>query len=573
MRRKRKKKENSTPKIKRSGSIKWCYLDRVTPQLRVNYKGEIEQGYVLEFYNSTTDKYWCVFASKEFYEEKEARRRKYSRGVLKRNSKEYIERGEAIKERARLNKEMQEKKRQKVAEKRAKITEEDRKKRADSYSKYICKKEGISSLKESKNYYRVRNSIRKYKTSKHNVDARERYYKNRKPLDISPDYSEIIADKQENGELVFNSKKAEIFVKQIKNQFTWKKTVINFTDSDGIERIAREAEDIIPYILNNKIDLSKGLYFSQYIHSNISRTNPAYSDNSDVGLYHEVRRYMRKRNCKVIFYVKHKDKKCVVLEYKKLNSFKNIIDWNRDVQVISKTPERMKTSKWNIERGGAWKNLKKLVSPEHAQKYRLQKYFINPLKNAGVVKSFVDLAVLEYGDRAAHGAINRFRKFNYNKCQSVLKGQSIKLILKKFPDLILNKTKTLEEFYGLLEDSLRESRFQHRLTCVVQSFISSIYENILKNTKIYEKLKPRKDDVLTHLKNIVTTNFNNNHNYIKSDKPTKQNSFSEVTFYKNISELKERARNIRNGGSKSVYEKYMTDRRLWHTYEKEVCEA
>ena len=555
-------------KIKKKGNILWFALQYAEPHCEISRNGEITDGYLLQFYSPKTCNEWNMFVEKDEYEKKEAKRRKYSRGVLDRSSREYKERGEQIEEQRRKARARKAEKRRLAKERRESVSEEKRKYYADVRERYLCKKLGITSLKESDEYYRHGNHIRRYKTKKHNVKARERYYKNRKPSNVSKDYSFIVSDKQEDGTLVFNSKKAETFAKQIELQFLWKKTTINFTDTNGLDRIAREPNDIVPLILENKVDLSKGLYFSQYIHMNISRTNPKYYTHDDIDLYHEVKRYMRK-GCKVIFYIKHKDQKQVIFDTDKLSLFKKVIDWNRDVRVISKYPIRIKSKRWNLERGGAWKDLSRLVSLEHAEKFKSETYFRKPLKDAGIVKSWVDLAAFERGDRAVHGTIRRFSKFSYDKCQKALKGETIKLILKKFPDLILNTTPSLEKFYSYIEDSLRTSRFQHRLTKVVQSFIAYIYETILKNTGVFKQLTTRKESAKDYLMYLRDTDYSENgHNYIQGNKnPT------PITFYSSITKLKERARNIRNGYEKDIYEKYMTDRRLWHAYEKDECEA
>lgn len=290
-----------------------------------------------------------------------------------------------------------------------------------------------------------------YKKNSRAEEQRNRRTVNKRPKNISKDYTNFIYNKytDKDGKIlrVLDQKRAEDLVWMLDYQFKIKFTILTFFIYGMEEALkANKIEDIKDYILQGKIDLSRGIYANQIHHVDLCRkTYPYLSGQSDEGMY-EVVKHKMKQNYYLICYLKttKNGRKTYVNTTNHLDLIWNKIDYDRMILLVKKEPQGKGSPCWNEDYDGRWLQLGKLTTREEAKDFETRNHVERPLQKLAYIKSQIDSDI-------AHNALvpqikletaednQIFHRFSYKRVNELLKTGEIIKIICKYHEHLINK--------------------------------------------------------------------------------------------------------------------------------------
>lgn len=305
-------------------------------------------------------------------------------------------------------------------------------------------------IEESGNFtgtYKKGFFIHRYKENSRAKEQSNRRKRNKRPDNISKDYTTFIYDlvkKDDKIIRILNKKRAEDLVWMLDYQFKIKFTKITFwVYGEDKPRVATKIEDIKDFILQGTIDLSRGLYAHQIHHVDICRkTRADFAGQSDKGMYNVIKNMMIKRGYYLICYFKGGKKKVYIFKIEDLTRLWKLIDFDRMTLLIEKRPEKEGERRWNAEYNGYWMVLGKLTTKEEARDFEIRNRVERPIRKISFIKSAMDEIAATNGSIDSDMNFLNFEllpydNFSYKRCNELLEtGELINIIDKNYGHLI-----------------------------------------------------------------------------------------------------------------------------------------
>lgn len=292
----------------------------------------------------------------------------------------------------------------------------------------------------------------KYKKNSRAADMKKSRDKNKRPANISVDYTEELFDLEypldKRGRKIRNSKpikkvynqdKAELLIFKLDYQTKIKYTVLHFFDVDGNEYETDNIDGIKDFVLNGTIDLSKGIYANQKHHLDISRNEVRFCNYSDIGCYNNAYNRMSKRDYMMIYYSKNTNEKKKIYSVYDLHKIKDEIDWDKKVLIVEKNPEKKNSSRWNDKYNGYWLMISKLSTPKQVDEFKVKHCVEKPIKNCVLIKTLIDFYAIEldFDKEVFDKKVKSYDTFSYKRCNKLLQtGKIMKNIAKYYSKYI-----------------------------------------------------------------------------------------------------------------------------------------
>jgi hypothetical protein len=210
------------------------------------------------------------------------------------------------------------------------------------------------------------------------------------PLNISKDYTSMMYDINEDKTLTFNKEKAKNLLWSLQYQFKIRFTNLTFYDKDNnIVKInyshIKKLED---YILNQKIDLSRGIYSNATHHVRIDNSNTTYASWTDKAIGSELIKFL-KNNYTINYYgvnKKNYNKNDLTKTYH-LNNISELIhdistgfiSFDNKVEAVNNQPKHFDSEVWNSEMDGYPLKLNLIPSIQKVHKFEKIKKVEKPL--------------------------------------------------------------------------------------------------------------------------------------------------------------------------------------------------
>lgn len=338
----------------------------------------------------------------------------------------------------------------------------------DRRNKIIENNERIKN--SGKEYYCKSGILYEYKNNsraKYMSDLRK---KNRRPDNVSPDYTnqlydiEYKKDKNNKSKVIktFNKDKAEALIWKLSYQFKIKHTVLTFKDINGNILKASKIEEISSYILNQTIDMSFGIYANQTHHLNLNRDELQFCNYTIKALCSNAKKYLNKVPGSYIIYESRFDSKKHSIRNALEFSFKeDEINWNKTVMWYTSIPQGKLSKQWNSEYDGRWLRLTALSNSKKVEEYELKIKASKVLKSTILIKSMIDNGTLaEYpGFFSRNGSVlykfmKRFNRFSYKQCNKLIQTQSL---IDKIAKYFGKYFKSFRDVSGFISTSLQGS--------------------------------------------------------------------------------------------------------------------
>lgn len=289
-----------------------------------------------------------------------------------------------------------------------------------------------------------------YKKNSRAEEQRNRRTVNKRPKNISKDYTNFIynkyTDKNRKVLRVLDKKRAEDLVWMLDYQFKIKFTILTFFVYGMEEALkAYKIEDIKDYILQGKIDLSRGIYANQIHHVDLCRkTRPDFSGCSNKGMY-RITKKMIKRGYYLICYLKKYKNKSYFWQTSKLDENWQLIDFDRMTLLIEKEPQGKGDDCWNEDYDGRWLQLGKLTTREEAKDFEIRNHIDRPLKKISFIKSQLDETAINSADIRDTEAeldekVSIYDNFSYERCSRLLETGEIMNIIDIYYGHLIEKS-------------------------------------------------------------------------------------------------------------------------------------
>lgn len=225
---------------------------------------------------------------------------------------------------------------------------------------------------------------------------------NKKPSYISPDFTDKLFDiewekgpngrKKRNGKIIsktLNKEKAEDLAFKLMYQFRIynKTTMVYWTDKGEQVTVtaAKNRKKLAYDIYNGNIDLSRGIYATQYYKKIINRNDVEFYNKSDVGIYLTIKYFLTKgvdkgKSRMVRLTLKNGTTTNVFVD--KLYSYKDKIDYDKPQIILDTKPRNFSRPSFNSKIGGYWLPLGQISGEEKVRRFELNKKVEKRIKNS-----------------------------------------------------------------------------------------------------------------------------------------------------------------------------------------------
>ena len=265
-----------------------------------------------------------------------------------------------------------------------------------------------------------------------------------------------------------------MLLERLKFQYIFKNTTLLYFTIDGLLKQANKFEIIEEDVLNENIDMSKGIYARQYIHLDIGRTSPKLHCRTNKFLYNNA---LKKLNSYDGGYIIYEDKisreNQAIFNAKQLSDAKNNINWDKKVMFYTSEPIKQNSKRWNEEIGGYWLKIGSLTDISKLREYE-RMIALNDVRNIVGTKVKNDAAIIENDEKYTKRVNKSFSYFDYDLCSESLRTGKVWSIIEKYykkwltPEDFKNRggiiqrglDKAIEKLYRLDDNSTSIFYFQ-----------------------------------------------------------------------------------------------------------------